>query len=365
MKNKCTNAALLMLTIVMSVGTTTAMTHAYAQQQEDMTVRELIQQQDSTSPGEQQQKPEIIIIREQQQNTTPEQQQQNTDKDILVQTTDKLGDLAESAMSFIPGVIGAVIILIVGYFVSKYLGRLIQQKSHDALLKINFDGKTLKEHTDNSFDTSYIIGAVIRWFVFLLFVVAAADQLELKQVTEVLKTIWLWFPNIIAVAIVIILGVLIVTRTSKWADDNMTEKTAKQFKAIIKASVFVIIASIALTQIGIGEIILPIVVAAVSISLAIALGYGFKDVFRKLVRGIESSSSEKLKVGQKIKIGDDDGIEGTVTEVHSSSVTLRNEEGDSVIVPKDEISKKSITIKNGGDSNSSSTTSSTSSALSK
>ena len=348
MKNKNVQyAVLLMFTMAIGMGTTMIPAYAQEQQQEDdTTIREQTQQQENTS--------------------THQLQQQDNDKDIFIQTTDKLGELAESAMSFIPGVIGAVIILIIGYFVSKYLGRLIQEKSHGALSKTNFDGKTLKEHTGDSFDTTYIIGAVIRWFVFLLFVVAAADQLELKQVTEVLKVIWLWFPNIIAAAIVIIIGVVINTRTSKWANDNMTEKTAKQFKAIIKAVVFVIVASIALTQIGIGQVILPIVVAAVLISLAIAMGYGLKDVFPKLVRGIESSSSKKLKEGQRVKIGDD--LEGTVAEVHSSSVTLRTEEGDSVIVPIEEVSKKSITIKNDGgkdnDSFSSSDTTS-SSALNK
>jgi len=111
---------------------------------------------------------------------------------------------------------------------------------------------------------------------------------------------------------------------------------------------YVIIFAVAITQLGIGESIIPILVSAfawsiaIAIGAAIAVGLGFtlKDVLPAAIAGAANHRSI-FKVGQKIKIGD---VTGTITSVGTLHIIITNEKNEGIVIPTKEFIGKTFTI---------------------
>ncbi|MDH3617234.1 MAG: thiamine pyrophosphate-binding protein [Nitrosopumilus sp.] len=116
----------------------------------------------------------------------------------------------------------------------------------------------------------------------------------------------------------------------------------------VKIIIYAVIIAIALTQLGVGETIIPILVAAFSWSIAagigaaiaIGLGFTFKDMFPAIINSASKQRSI-LKVGQKVKIGED---KGTITAVDLLHIILANENNESIIIPTKNLSNQTIRV---------------------
>ncbi|MCL2825999.1 MAG: mechanosensitive ion channel family protein [Eggerthellaceae bacterium] len=71
----------------------------------------------------------------------------------------------------------------------------------------------------------------------------------------------------------------------------------------------------------------------------IALSLGFQDTIANLVGGLQVSLTKLIQPGDVIKVGAD---EGTVTDVTWRHVTLRNAEGNTVIIPNAVVNKAAL-----------------------
>ena len=257
--------------------------------------------------------------------------------------------IAESA----PKIIAAVILLIIGLIAGKVIGKVIEKSASKLLQKVtrNNDNDDVVTQTTSSRDSSKLIAASIRWFVYLFFIIAAINALEFEQLSTALTDLWLWVPNLLAFILIVIVGLIIANFIGKWLDQELIKKEFGGSKYVIigvKTVIYAIIFAIALTQLGIGDTVIPILVSAfawsiaigVGAAIAIGLGFALKDI---LPAAINTASKQRsvLKVGQKVRIGD---ISGTLTAVELLHVIVATENNESVIIPTKELSNSSITI---------------------
>ena len=97
--------------------------------------------------------------------------------------------VAESA----PKIIAAVILLIIGLVAGKVVGKVIEKYSIKLLKKVNkneTDDDGLAQ-TTSSKDSSKLIAASVRWFVYLFFIIAAINALEFETLSLALTDLWL------------------------------------------------------------------------------------------------------------------------------------------------------------------------------
>jgi hypothetical protein len=111
-------------------------------------------------------------------------------------------------LSYIPQLIGAIIILIVGYFVAKILQPVFSR----VLQAVGFDGWMERGGIKQFFDQARtretpatVLGKLVFWLVFIIAITMAADALGIQQVSQVLSQLIAYIPSIIA-AILILLG---------------------------------------------------------------------------------------------------------------------------------------------------------------
>ncbi len=252
-----------------------------------------------------------------------------------------------------PKIIAAFILLIIGLIVGKVISRVVEKAASKLLNKIakhESDGSVISETTSPK-DSSKLIATSVRWFVYIFFIISAINALEFEQLSSALTDLWLWIPNLLAFILIIVIGMIIANVIGKWLDQELIKSElggTKYIKSGVKIVIYAIIIAISLTQLGIGEEVIPILITAFSWSIAIAvgasiamgLGFALKDV---LPAAINSASRQKhiLKVGQKVKIGENSG---TITASELLYIILSNENNESVVIPTKNIQDKIITI---------------------
>jgi len=258
--------------------------------------------------------------------------------------------IAESA----PKIIAAVILLIIGLIAGKIIGKVVAKSAVKLLQKVHKDDNASNDvvsQTMSTKDSSVLISSSVRWFVYLFFIIAAINALEFEQLSFALTDLWLWVPNLLAFILIIVIGLIIVNFIGKWVSQELIKKEYGGSKYIVtgvKVVIYAVIFAIALTQLGIGEEIIPILVSAFSWSIAagigaaiaIGLGFALKDIIPGAIN-IASKQRSILKIGQKIQIGQE---VGTVTAVEMLHVIIANEKNESIIIPTKDLATQSIRI---------------------
>jgi len=109
---------------------------------------------------------------------------------------DSFNSLGEGVVSFIPNLIVAVIIFVVGWAVGSLLGQVVNQiiKSLkiDNILRSAKVDEVLRRAGFN-LDSGRFVGALIEWFVIIVFLVASLDVLGLTQVNDFLNQVVLLY----------------------------------------------------------------------------------------------------------------------------------------------------------------------------
>ena len=275
-------------------------------------------------------------------------------EDIYLPATEALTTFAISIAESLPKIIGAVILLIIGLIAGKIIGSAVQKISKKIIQKSEekkgADSITIVE-IPGKLDSARLISSTVRWFIYLFFIVAAVNALEFEQLTVALTDLWLWVPNLLAFVLIIIIGLIIVNFVSKWIDQELIQRDLGGSKYIItgvKVVIYGIIFAVALTQLGIGEDIIPILVSsfswsisiAIGAAIAIGLGFAIKDIIPSMI-GFTANKRLGLKEGQKVKIGD---ITGTITAIEALHIVVTDEKKETIIIPTKEIMNKTIRI---------------------
>ncbi len=190
-------------------------------------------------------------------------------------------------VSYIPQLIGALVILIVGYIIAKVLqaivGRVLQAVGFDSWMERGgikqFFDRAQTNQTPHS-----ILGLLVFWFVFIIAITMAADALGIPQVSAALGQLIAYIPSIIAAILILILAALL----ANFLAGIVRGATGSDIlSSIARYAIIVYAAFAALTQLGIAVQLTAntflIVLGAVALAAAIAFGIGGREVARDVL----------------------------------------------------------------------------------
>ena len=194
----------------------------------------------------------------------------------------------------LPGIVAAIIILIIGYFVALGLGSLVRIILEKAGLN-NYMEKHKMSSLVGHIKISNLFGEIIKWYVFIIFIQAAVDLLHLGSLSSVLTNFVLWLPNVIVAAVVIIFGVGLAHYIGIKVEEHTDMKGTKFLSRLLKIVIIFMVVVVALSQIGVDVSIIEntflILVGALGLGIAIALGIGLGKSMningKQIVRDIE------------------------------------------------------------------------------
>ncbi|MDD5454092.1 MAG: hypothetical protein PHW62_01135 [Candidatus Ratteibacteria bacterium] len=197
---------------------------------------------------------------------------------------------------FTVSVLKVLLILLVGWLISKFIiqfgiTKILKFLKLDKLSKrIEFETILKKGGIDISL--SELVGVICYWIALLVTFIVALNAAGLTTAAELLNQIVLFIPNIIAAIFILVAGMLVavVLKTIvKTASSNAGIAQAKLLSKITEVVVVVFAIAMALEQLQIGATVIntliTIVLGAIGLGFALALGLGCKDIVGKSVSG--------------------------------------------------------------------------------
>lgn len=218
--------------------------------------------------------------------------------------------------SAIPKVLGFAVILLLGWLIASLV-----EKGVAALLRtIRFNDLSersgLAEFVRKmgaDTDSSGMIGAVAKWFIRLIALVVAFDALGLPAVSDVLRQLLLWLPNVAVALVVLVIGGLAARALRNLVRGAATEgglPNPKFLAQVAHTLVWAFAIVVAVNQIGIAtdlvNTLFMAVVGAVALALALAFGLGGRDTASRIVHRWYSQSQTSRH-----------GAEAASSQVHS------------------------------------------------
>ncbi len=129
--------------------------------------------------------------------------------DILVGS---LQNLWQVVASFIPSLIGAVVVVIVGLIVAAGLERLVERLVYyvkvDALLA-RLGVEEYLERAKLELNSGHFLGRIVYWFILIAFFLAASDILGFSALSGFLTDVLLYIPNVLIAALILIAAVVV------------------------------------------------------------------------------------------------------------------------------------------------------------
>jgi small-conductance mechanosensitive channel len=204
----------------------------------------------------------------------------------------------DAFFAFIPQLIGAIVILVVGYIVAKLLQAVVSR----VLKAVGFDGWMERGGIKQFFDRAQtretpatVLGKLVFWFVFIITITMAADALGIQQVSQVLAQLIAYIPSIIAAILILILAALL----ANFLSGIVRGATGSDILAnIARYAIIVYAVFAALTELGIAvQLTAPtflIVLGAIALAAAIAFGWGGRDVAKDIIERYYDRSDEEV-----------------------------------------------------------------------
>lgn len=203
-------------------------------------------------------------------------------------------------INFLPKFLGAVIIFLIGWAIAIGLQRLVEQIFKvlriDPLLEKIGVGKSL-EKAGFKLHTGRWVGLIVKWFLIIVFLMAATDILNLGEVTNYLKSVLFYIPNVFVAALIILVAVWAANVLQKIIQVSVSAtniKAANLSGSLTKWSITIFGLLAALMQLGIAPSLIQTIVTGFVAMLAIAGGLAFglggkdmaADILGKLRKGV-------------------------------------------------------------------------------
>lgn len=185
-------------------------------------------------------------------------------------------------IAFLPKLIVAIIIFIVGWLigavVEKGISRLVASIKLDALLKQAGFESTLQS-AGFRLDSGAFLGGLVKWFLVIVFLVAALDVVGLSQVNIFLSGVVLvYLPKVIVASVILLVASVLahaVAKTVEGSAKAMHVVSARFLGMIAKWAIWIFAIIFALAELGIAAQFLAILFTGIVAMLALAGGLAF------------------------------------------------------------------------------------------
>ncbi|MBK6008514.1 small-conductance mechanosensitive ion channel [Ramlibacter ginsenosidimutans] len=204
--------------------------------------------------------------------------------------------------SAIPKIIGFGLIIIVGWFVASLIDRglaAILRSIHFNDLSRRAGLTDFVERMGMNTDPAGLVGLVVKWFIRLIALVVAFDALGLPAVSDVLRQLLLWLPNVVVALVVLVIGGLAARALSNVVRGAASEAGLSNTNFLAKASATVVWAFaivVAVNQLGIAtelvNTLFMAVVGAVALGIGLAFGLGGRETAAEITRKWYSKAQE-------------------------------------------------------------------------
>jgi len=206
-------------------------------------------------------------------------------------TLDALQGFWFGFLDFIPKLIGAVVVFVIGWLIAVWIGKLVAE----VLKRLKFDKIFEKTKWEDALEKANIkvtisgfIGGLVKWILVIVFLLAAVEILGMTQFASFLANIVSWLPNLVVASAIFVVAVIfadIAEKVIKAVVGKMSVGYVNMVGSIVRWAILVFAAFAILEQLQVASDIVQIVVtgivALVVLSGALAFGLGGRDLAKE------------------------------------------------------------------------------------
>ncbi|MEB3223841.1 MAG: mechanosensitive ion channel domain-containing protein [Candidatus Sericytochromatia bacterium] len=235
-------------------------------------------------------------------------------------------------LGFMPNVLGAVLVLLVGWGVGVALSTLTER----GLEALRFD-RALRQtgihaaiaRAGVALEPSDLVAALVRWTVWLVAFMAAADTLRLPQVSAGIASLIAYVPNVVAAIALLTFGLLFATVAERLVRGATAGLLAGTGDVAADVAYWVVAGFAVLAAIGqlniapaLVQTLYTAIIAAVALAAAIAFGFGLRGQARDVVAG--RAVAEQFHPGDEVAL---EATRGRIQRVGLLTTMLQTSDG--------------------------------------
>lgn len=261
----------------------------------------------------------------------------------LVSFRKSLHELFSSAIEFLPSLVGALLLVAIGWVIARLLRALVRQivTRIESLVR----RRTRGEETREQKVAAQIAAGIVYWLVLLFFAAAATEKLGLRVVTQALAQLATYLPAVLGSVLILLLAFLFAD-FAKSAVVSLFRADGQGYGKLLgdltKAFIFVVAGVLALDQLGFNSTILVALSATLFAGLIGGAALAFGIGSRTMVSNILASHylTHIYRVGHKIRV---EGVSGRIIEIRPTRVLVDTADGQ-VAVPAKVFSESTSTL---------------------
>ncbi len=203
----------------------------------------------------------------------------------------------------LPKIIGAILILLIGWLIAKLLKKaiiklLLLVRLNKLSEKVGIE-KFLKEGGLKKTAVD-LVGSLFYWIIMLTVILAVFNSLELTSAQDLFNSIILFIPNIIVALVILLFGLYaarFIANVLSSSLKNMNDKTAEVIEKVAYIAVLVFTVFLVLGQLKIAQDIITnafiLVFGAICLAFGLAFGLGGKESAAEVLKNIKTKKEVK------------------------------------------------------------------------
>ena len=185
------------------------------------------------------------------------------------------------------------------------------------------------------------------WAAMLMFLVAAVDALGMDSVTQSINNVLAYIPNVLGAIVLVVFGLMVgnfVRALVQGGAERLGIEYGGAVGQLVYGIIVVLVGSLAVGQLNLNTALvdraIEISLMAVGAALALALGFGTRDMAKHVVAGVYAR--ESFPAGSSFQMGDK---RGTVSAVRAVNTTIKTDKGI-VVVPNAKLMEMEVLQEN-------------------
>jgi len=215
--------------------------------------------------------------------------------------TDAVRETLSNVVAYIPDLIAAIIVMLVGIIVAWAIKTVIVKGLGFLQVKKYTDAAGLNKVITKDVEVVELLGDIAKWVILLTFLVVALDVAQLSGANDILKGLLTFaLSNVTRAIVVLFIGVVIAdlaSRVVKATANSIGVKASEILSDIARWAIIIFAFLAALQQLGIATDLINIlfqgVVALLAIAGGLAFGLGGKDAATDAIHSVKKAFPKK------------------------------------------------------------------------
>lgn len=260
-----------------------------------------------------------------------------------------LGQLVTQFSAFFPRLIGALSVLLLGWIVSRTIGKvlskLLASAGVDRLADMFSDIEFIQRAGMVRARVSNLLAKGVYYTLMLIFIIAATEVMGVSAITQLFVDLMNYLPFLLTAGAILLTGIFLADMARGGVltfCQSLGIPSAKMIASIVFYFVFVTVGVSALAQAKINTSFISANLTAIVAAVALAFSFGYGLASRDLISNYLASYYNK----NKVRIGDDVriiGERGRVVVIDNTSLILQTSDR-AIIIPLSKLTVEKVEV---------------------